>query len=119
MKKQIEEYENKFKKMIIEFEEDSKKHIKEINDIHENYRGYKSSCIELEQRIRTYKNDYERAIEGEREAKKENVRLRLEFDELVEKAHFMEQKYRSLIARMGASQEDLDAIEEELQYEAD
>ena len=48
MKRQIEEYENKFKKMIIEFEEMSKKHIQEINDLHESYRGFKTSSIELE-----------------------------------------------------------------------
>ena len=90
MKKQIEEYENKFKKMIIEFEEMSKKHIQEINDIHESYRGFKTSSIELEQRIRVYKNDYDKAVLAEREAKRENVKIRLEYDELNEKANFME-----------------------------
>jgi sugar-specific transcriptional regulator TrmB len=44
MKKQIEEYENKIKKLIKEFEDESKKHIHEVNDIHEQYRGYKSSA---------------------------------------------------------------------------
>ena len=48
MKKQIDEYESKIKKLIIEFEETSKKHIKELNDVHEQYRGYKSSSIEFE-----------------------------------------------------------------------
>lgn len=52
MKKQIEEYESKFKKMIIEFEEDSKKHIKEINEIHEQYRGFKTNSLDLETRIK-------------------------------------------------------------------
>jgi hypothetical protein len=51
MKKQIEEYENKIKKLIKEFEDESKKHIREINEVHEQYRGYKSSSYELEQRI--------------------------------------------------------------------
>lgn len=90
MKRQIEEYENKFKKMIIEFEEMSKKHIQEINEIHESYRGFKTSSLELEQRIKQYKNDYDKAVQGEREAKKENVRIRLEYDELAEKARFMD-----------------------------
>lgn len=29
--------------MIKEYEEESKKHIKEINEVHEYYRGFKSS----------------------------------------------------------------------------
>ncbi len=51
MKRQIEEYEGKIKKLIIEFEEESKKHIRELNEVHEQYRGYKSASMELEQRI--------------------------------------------------------------------
>lgn len=51
MKKQLDEYEGKIKKMIVEFEEASKKHIKELNEVHEHYRGYKSSSLDLEQRI--------------------------------------------------------------------
>lgn len=51
MKKQLDEYETKIKKLILEFEEASKKHIRELNEVHEHYRGYKSSTIELEQRI--------------------------------------------------------------------
>ncbi len=35
MKKQLDEYEMKIKKLIIEFEEESKKHIRELNDVHE------------------------------------------------------------------------------------
>ena len=35
MKRQLEEYEGKVKKLIIEFEEESKKHIRELNDVHE------------------------------------------------------------------------------------
>ncbi len=90
MKKQVEEYENKIKKLIKEFEDESKKHIKEINDLHEYYRGYKSASFELEQRIQNYKNDYEKAVKGEREAKKEVVRLTLENDELAEKAQYLD-----------------------------
>ena len=51
MKRQLEEYEGKVKKLILEFEEESKKHIRELNDVHEQYRGYKSTSLELEQRI--------------------------------------------------------------------
>ncbi len=42
MKKQLEEYEQKIKRLIIEFEEESKKHIKELNKVHEQCRLHKS-----------------------------------------------------------------------------
>ena len=51
MKKQLDDYEHKIKKMILEFEDSSKKHIRELNEVHEQYRGYKSASLELEQRI--------------------------------------------------------------------
>ena len=57
MKKQLDEYETKIKKLIIEFEDSSKKHIRELNEVHEHYRGFKSSSIELEQRIQHYKQE--------------------------------------------------------------
>ncbi len=38
MKKQMDEYELKIKRLIIEFEEEAKKHIKELNDVHEQCR---------------------------------------------------------------------------------
>ena len=103
MKKQVDEYEGKIKKLIKEFEDDSKRHIKEINEVHEYYRGFKLTSQELEQRIQQYKADYERALQGEREAKKDCVRITLEYDELAEKARFMEHRYRSLVHRVGAS----------------
>ena len=40
--------------------------------------------------------------------------MTLNNDELNEKMQFIEQKYTSLIHRMGASEEDLEAIEEEM-----
>jgi hypothetical protein len=48
MKKQLDEYEAKIKKLILEFEEESKKHIRELNEVHEQYRGYKTTSMELE-----------------------------------------------------------------------
>ncbi len=48
MKRQIDEYEMKIKKLIIEFEEESKKHIRELNEVHEQYRCYKTNSMELE-----------------------------------------------------------------------
>lgn len=38
MKKQMDEYELKIKRLIIEFEEEAKKHIKELNEVHEQCR---------------------------------------------------------------------------------
>lgn len=107
MKKQLDEYESKIKKLILEFEEESKKHIRELNEVHEQYRGYKTTSMELEQRIQQYKMDQQKALQGEREAKKEVHRLRLENDEMMERVRFMDQRYNTLIQRMGVSQEDL------------
>ena len=112
MKKQIDEYEQKIKKLILEFEEESKKHIRELNEVHEQYRGYKTTSMELEQRIQQYKHDQQKAMSGEREAKKEVHRLRLENDELMERVRFMDQRYNTLILRMGITQEDLQAVDE-------
>jgi hypothetical protein len=44
MKRQVDEYENKIKMLIKELEDESKRHIKETNEVHEYYRGYKSSA---------------------------------------------------------------------------
>jgi hypothetical protein len=46
--RQMEEYEHKIKALIKELEDESKRHIKETNEVHEYYRGYKSSSQELE-----------------------------------------------------------------------
>ena len=51
MKNRLEEYEDKIKKLIKEFADESMKHIKETNEIHSEYRGYKTKAEELEQRI--------------------------------------------------------------------
>jgi hypothetical protein len=48
---------------------------------------------------------------GEREAKKEVIRLTFLNDELVEKNRHFERKFSSLAQRCGASQEDLEAVE--------
>lgn len=42
-------------------------------------------------------------MRGEREAKKEVVRLTLENDELNEKGNYLELKYASLVNKLGAS----------------
>jgi hypothetical protein len=48
MKKQVDEYEMKIKRLIIEFEEESKKHIREMNEVHEQCRLHKVQALELE-----------------------------------------------------------------------
>jgi hypothetical protein len=48
MKKRTDEYEEKIKNLIKEFEEESKKHIKEVNQIHLHYRGFKTKAHDLE-----------------------------------------------------------------------
>ena len=118
MKRQLEEYEGKVKKLIIEFEEESKKHIRELNDVHEQYRGYKSTSLELEQRIQQYRLDMQKALEGERVAKKELHRVRLENDEMRERVRFFEQRHSQLVKRYGASPEEVREIEEEVRAAA-
>ena len=51
MKRRTDEYEDKIKKLIKEFEVESKKHIKEVQDIHLHYRGFKTKALDLDQRI--------------------------------------------------------------------
>jgi chromosome segregation ATPase len=119
MKKQLDEYENKIKKLILEFEETSKRHIKELNEVHEQYRGYKSAAIELEGRISQYKADAARALEGERVCKKELHRVTLENDELRERLRFIDQRYQGLVQRFGVSPEDLQEIEDQLALRPD
>ena len=58
-----------------------------------------------------YKQDMEAAIQAERETKKENLRLTFQIDELTERHKYMEKKYLQLVQRVGASQEDLEAVE--------
>jgi len=47
------------------------------------------------------------------------VQITFENDEFEEKLMYLEQKYHALIKRMGASQEDIDAIEEEIMLKND
>ncbi len=61
--------------------------------MHEQYRGYKSNSIELEQRIAQYKRDMERAQEGERAVRKEIHRVNLENDEIAERLRYVESRY--------------------------
>ena len=49
--------------------------MKEVNEIHEQYMGYKSQAAELKTRIQIYQTDNEQAVNQQRESKKEVVRL--------------------------------------------
>jgi len=57
LKHQVDEYEQKIKNMISEIEAQSRKHMKEINEMHEHCMGFKSQATELKSRIGTYKSD--------------------------------------------------------------
>ena len=97
MKKSIDDYEHKIRSLIKELEHESIKHIGEMNAVHEEYRGYKNKSKELEERIKRYKSDYDKAIEAERDSRKELIKANFANDELNEKLEFVELKYRSLI----------------------
>ena len=111
LKAQVDEYEAKIKSLIGEIEQLSKKHIGEVNELHNYYLRFKSEAAELKTRLHIYKQDQEKAIQGEREAKKEVVRLTFANDELVEKNRYFDRRFNSLVQRCAVSQEDLDAIE--------
>lgn len=85
--------------------------MKEVKSLHENYMGFKSQAAELKTRIQIYQSDNESALLAQRDCKKENVRLTFANDELIEKLHYMERRFQSLVQRCGASQEDLEAVE--------
>ena len=111
IKSQVEEYEQKIKTLIGDYERESKRYIKDIQEIHEHYRGVQSTAAEMESRIAMYKQDWEKATQAERATKKENLRLTFQIDELTERHRYMERKYLQLVQRVGASQEDLEAVE--------
>jgi chromosome segregation ATPase len=89
--------------------------MKEVNEMHEHYMGFKSQAAELKSRIGTYKIDSEKAIAEARECKRENLRLTYHNDELIEKVNYLESKFSSLVSRCKVSKEDLDAVEEMIQ----
>lgn len=82
--------------------------MKEVNEIHEQYMGYKSTAAELKTRIQIYQSDNEQAISQQRESKKEVVRLTFQNDELSEKLRYVERRFQQLVQRCGVSQEDIE-----------
>lgn len=65
----------------------------------------------MEARLSMYKNDWEKATQAERTARQENLKLTFQNDELTERHKYMERKYLQLVQRVGASAEDLEAVE--------
>jgi len=59
LKQQIDEYEHKIKGLIGELEAQSKRHMKEVNSLHEHYMGFKSQAAEFKTRIQIYQNENE------------------------------------------------------------
>ena len=58
-----------------------------------------------------YKQDWENATQAERSARQEVLKLTFQNDELTERHKYMERKYLQLVQRVGASAEDLEAVE--------
>jgi cell division septum initiation protein DivIVA len=77
--------------------------MKEVNQLHEHYMGFKSQAAELKTRIQIYQSDNELAEQGQRSAKKEVMRLTYQNDELIEKLQYMERRFANLVQRCGAS----------------
>ena len=106
-----DEYESKIKNLWSEQEKKSKAYQKDIQAIHENYRGVTSTAAEMEARLNMYKSDWEKATQAERTARQEVLKLTFQNDELTERHKYMERKYLQLVQRVGASAEDLEAVE--------
>ena len=48
LRSKIDHYEAKIQNMIKEFEAESKKHIKEVNDVHHHYREFKTKSKDMD-----------------------------------------------------------------------
>ena len=70
-----EEFEEKIKSLIEEIESKSRQYLKDIAQIHEDYRGVQNTSAELEAKIQMYKADWDKATQAERAAQKEKLRL--------------------------------------------
>ena len=58
-----------------------------------------------------YKSDWEKSTQAERVARQEVLKLTFQSDEMTEHHKYMERKYLQLVQRVGASAEDLEAVE--------
>lgn len=78
-------YEDRIKSLLQDMEGLSKKHIHEVNLLHENYRPYVSKTRDLEERIKVFQSDFEAAQKSERALKTENTRLKLQLNLKIKK----------------------------------
>lgn len=112
LKQQVAEYESKIKSLLSELEAQSKRHISEVNKLHEEYMGYKSQAAELKTRCQMYQQDHDQTFQEQRDTKKAVLRLTFQNDELTEKLKHMDFKFHSLVSRFGASQEEVDQLDQ-------
>jgi GTPase involved in cell partitioning and DNA repair len=77
----------RFKDLLLEMEEQSKKHIEEINQIHEHYRFYMVKFKDLEEGIVTLKQDADFALENERKMRRELQRVKIQNEALLSRVN--------------------------------
>jgi len=114
LKSALDEYEQKIKSLINELEQQSKRHMKEIKQLHEQYMGFKSQAAELKTRMQLCQVDQDQAVKDARDAKKENVRLTFQNDELETRIFALEKRMQAVVKRTGATHEDLEAVDKML-----
>ena len=62
MKNRLEEFEEKNQKWIKVLEEESKRHIKEINEVHNSYRGFSQlPAMNEDGRLEVLRNNFQKA----------------------------------------------------------
>jgi TolA-binding protein len=76
-------HEDRVSKLLGDLEKQSQDHIKQINDLHGQYRHYVNRTKELEEKCKAYQKDAQMAIESERIQRKELKRLMLQNDSLI------------------------------------
>ena len=74
-KMQIDEYELKIKSLIHELEDESKKHISEVQQIHDHYRAQQQANFHAEQKMREMEGQVQHVAQREAEAVREIERL--------------------------------------------
>jgi len=105
LRRQVEEYELKIKRMIIEFEEQARKHIRELNDAYEQVRLHQAKTLDLEQKLAKH------ALHSDRLALHEAQRLKQENDQLLQRLQFVELRYQTLASQIGLAPEQQEAID--------
>ena len=65
------DYDDRVRQLLIDLERQSKEHILELNKVQQEYHQYVVRSKEMEERCKTYQSDAERAIQSEREVRRE------------------------------------------------